>query len=156
MPEYPDVTVYIEALRARREGHALEGIRLASPFLLRTAEPPIVDTFGRRVVGFERIGKRIVFCMEGDLFLVLHLMIAGRLHWKDPGAAILRSRWLCAFDHRRQYESQPRQDEHRWRAALSRALHGDGYPGACGHQGAPGVVARSGNNTGANHRGRFI
>lgn len=98
MPELPDVTVYLEALRRRVRGEVLEGVRLGSPFLVRTVEPPLEAAFGRRVTGFRRIGKRIVFELDGDLFLVLHLMIAGRLAWKKPGEKIPAKRGLAAFD----------------------------------------------------------
>src|SRR5436309_5605353 len=86
MPELPDVTVYVEALAARIRGQRLEGVRVASPFLLRSVEPPLATVGGRVVAGVRRIGKRIVIDLEGDVHLVLHLMIAGRLHWK-PGPA---------------------------------------------------------------------
>ena len=79
MPELPDVTVYCERLAARTVGQPLERVRLASPFLLRTVTPPIAATFGKTVVGVERIGKRIVWALEDELFIVIHLMIAGRL-----------------------------------------------------------------------------
>lgn len=82
MPELPDVTVYIEALRQRIGGARLEKVRLFNPFLLRTAVPPIGEAEGKRVVEMSRIGKRIVIGLEGELHLVLHLMIAGRLHWE--------------------------------------------------------------------------
>ena len=82
MPELPDVTVYIEALRERIGKARLDKVRLFNPFLLRTAVPPIAAAEGKRVVGLSRIGKRIVLSLEGDLHLVLHLMIAGRLHWE--------------------------------------------------------------------------
>jgi formamidopyrimidine-DNA glycosylase len=85
MPELPDVTVYIEHLERRIVGATLEDVRVASPNLLRTAEPPLADTLGRRVLGVSRIGKRIAIHLEGGFHLVLHLMIAGRLHWKDAG-----------------------------------------------------------------------
>ncbi|MCP4328342.1 MAG: formamidopyrimidine-DNA glycosylase [Alphaproteobacteria bacterium] len=98
MPEYPDVTVYIEALRRRIDGAALEEIRLASPFLLRTFSPAPWDVAGRRVVAIRRIGKRIAIGLENDAWLVIHLMIAGRLHWKPAGAAIPGKRGLAAFD----------------------------------------------------------
>jgi len=81
MPELPDITVYIEALRPRIAGVRLERIRLASPFLLRSVDPPIAAANGHRVTGLGRLGKRIVIGLEDDLHLVLHLMIAGRLHW---------------------------------------------------------------------------
>src|SRR5438128_3291677 len=98
MPEIPDVVVYIESLQARVLGQVLERVRLLSPFLLRSVEPPISDVLGRRVVGLRRLGKRIVFELEGELFLVLHLMIAGRLHWKPRGAKPPGKIGLAAFD----------------------------------------------------------
>jgi formamidopyrimidine-DNA glycosylase len=85
MPELPDVVVYVEALERRIVGRRLEEIRLASPFVLRTAVPPIADAQGKRVAGVRRLGKRIVIELDGDLFLVLHLMIAGRLRWLARG-----------------------------------------------------------------------
>ena len=85
MPELPDVTVYCEALEERIGGEVLERVRLSSPFLLRTAVPPIGEAEGRRVAGVRRLGKRIVIALEGELYLVLHLMIAGRLRWLDTG-----------------------------------------------------------------------
>jgi formamidopyrimidine-DNA glycosylase len=85
MPELPDVDVYVEALERRIAGRRLEQIRLASPFVLRTAVPPIAEAQGRRVAGVRRLGKRIVIELEGERFLVLHLMIAGRLRWISPG-----------------------------------------------------------------------
>ena len=88
MPELPDVTVYVEALRARVVGQPLERIRLQSPFLLRSVEPPIGTVAGRAVRAVDRLAKRIVLALDGDLFLVLHLMIAGRLHWRPPGARL--------------------------------------------------------------------
>ena len=98
MPELPDITIYIEALELRTLGRELEKVRLASPFLLRTAVPPIKAVEGRRVVALRRLGKRIVIGLEGDLFLVLHLMIAGRLHWKAPGTLLKGKPALAAFD----------------------------------------------------------
>ncbi len=86
MPELPDVTVYIEALESRVLGHRLEHVRLLNPFILRTAVPPIASAEGKRVIGLRRVGKRIVFELEGPLYLVLHLMIAGRLRWLEPKA----------------------------------------------------------------------
>src|SRR5258706_15539252 len=85
MPELPDITVYAEALASRIAGQPLAGIRLFKPFLLRTAVPPLESAFGKRVTGISRLGKRIVLELEGDLFLILHLMIAGRLRWFAPG-----------------------------------------------------------------------
>ena len=88
MPELPDIVLYTEALSSRIVGETLTGVRLVTPFLLRTAVPPLETAYGRRVVGISRIGKRIVIELEGDLFLVLHLMIAGRLRWLVPGARL--------------------------------------------------------------------
>jgi formamidopyrimidine-DNA glycosylase len=90
MPELPDITVYIEALERRLRGARLESTRISHPFLLRTFDPPISSLYGRRVVGLRRIGKRIAIGFEGDHWLVLHLMIAGRLHWLDSGTAAAR------------------------------------------------------------------
>jgi len=87
MPELPDITVYIEALARRVRGRTLQKVRLLSPFLLRTALPPIDSLEGRKVVALRRLGKRIVFGFAGDQWLVLHLMIAGRLHWTDTSPA---------------------------------------------------------------------
>jgi formamidopyrimidine-DNA glycosylase len=98
VPEYPDVTVYIERLEAMLRGRALEGIRVASPFVLRTVDPPLSELHGRLVSGFERLGKRIIWCFEGELFLVIHLMIAGRLHWRKRQAALSGRNALAAFD----------------------------------------------------------
>ncbi len=86
MPELPDITVYVERLDAKLRGDVLQRIRLLNPFLLRTALPPIAQAEGKRVVGVERLGKRIVLALEGGLFLVIHLMIAGRLKWLAAGA----------------------------------------------------------------------
>ena len=99
MPELPDITVYIEALEERILGQQLERVRLATPFLLRTVEPPVSATEGRAVTGLRRIGKRIAIELEGDIWLILHLMIAGRLHWKPSQAKIPDGRrGLAAFD----------------------------------------------------------
>jgi len=98
VPELPDIHLYIEALDRRTTGRVLERVRLGGPSLLRSVDPPLAETHGRRVLGFRRLGKRIVFALENDLFLVLHLMIAGRLHWKKPGAALARRAGLAAFD----------------------------------------------------------
>jgi formamidopyrimidine-DNA glycosylase len=98
LPELPDIVLYLDALAPRVLNQPLERVRLGNPFLVRTLAPPISDAEGRRVVGLHRMGKRIVFVMEGDLFLVLHLMIAGRLRWRDRGAAIPRKVGLAAFD----------------------------------------------------------
>lgn len=98
MPELPDIVVYLERLKPRVQGQRLQRVRLANPFLLRTFEPPITDVNDRTVVGLRRLGKRIVFAVEPDLFLVLHLMIAGRLQWKPPGAKPPGKVGLAAFD----------------------------------------------------------
>lgn len=98
MPELPDIEAYIGALESRLVGQILERVRLGSPFVLRSVEPPLEATHGKKVLGFRRLGKRIVFCLEDDLFLVLHLMIAGRLRWKKSGAKIPRKAGLAAFD----------------------------------------------------------
>ena len=98
MPELPDVEVYVEALRARVVGHPLERVRLGSPFLLRTVEPPLTAFAGRRVASVSRLGKRVVLEFEGDLVLSVHLMIAGRLHWKPVGARLPGKVGLAAFD----------------------------------------------------------
>jgi formamidopyrimidine-DNA glycosylase len=99
MPELPDITVYIEALETRVLGQPLEGLRLANPFLLRSVNPPIRSAEGRCVEALRRLGKRIAIGLEGELWLVLHLMIAGRLHWQEPGAKLPGKRGgLAAFD----------------------------------------------------------
>ncbi|MCZ6828609.1 MAG: formamidopyrimidine-DNA glycosylase [Gammaproteobacteria bacterium] len=85
MPEYPDITVYLEALEQRIQGHELTAMTINSPFLLRTVSPAAAAFVGRRVLALERIGKRIVLGFEAELWLVIHLMVAGRLHWKDAG-----------------------------------------------------------------------
>ena len=98
MPELPDVAVYLEALERRVLGRTLTGVRLISPFVLRTVEPPIAAVAGRRVLHLRRIGKRIVLGLEGDLHLVIHLMIAGRLRWGASGAKAPGRIGLAAFD----------------------------------------------------------
>jgi formamidopyrimidine-DNA glycosylase len=98
MPELPDILAYIDALKARIVGQPLEHIRLASPFLLRTADPPPAEAEGWRVHDVRRIGKRIAIGVEGDLWIVLHLMIAGRLHWRPRGAKLGGRNNLAAFD----------------------------------------------------------
>jgi formamidopyrimidine-DNA glycosylase len=98
MPELPDVVVYIECLERRVSGQRLERVRIASPFVLRSAEPPIGEAEGKTVREIRRLGKRIVFALEDDLFLVLHLMIAGRLAWTERGAKIPGKIGLAALD----------------------------------------------------------
>jgi len=98
MPELPDIAAYLSALATRIVGQPIQQIRLASPFLLRTAQPPIADVEGRTVRELRRIGKRIAVGVEGDFWLVLHLMIAGRLHWRSRGAKLAGRQSLAAFD----------------------------------------------------------
>lgn len=98
MPELPDLTVYLEALETRVVGRALQRVRVASLFLLRTAVPPIESVNGRKIIALRRLGKRIAFGLEGDLWLVLHLMIAGRLHWEASGAKLGGKARIAAFD----------------------------------------------------------
>jgi formamidopyrimidine-DNA glycosylase len=98
MPELPDITVYIEALEARIVDQTLERIRIPKPFLLRSVDPPLSAANGRRVVGVRRMGKRIVVELDDDLFLVIHLMIAGRLRWVPTGAKVPGKIGLAAFD----------------------------------------------------------
>ncbi len=97
MPELPDITVYVEALEQRLRGARLESTRIAHPFLLRTFDPPLAALYGRRVSAFKRVGKRIAIGFEGDHWLVLHLMIAGRLHWLPHGAPKKGRAGLAAF-----------------------------------------------------------
>ena len=98
MPELPDITAYLTALERRIVGQPLEKVRLGSPFLLRTADPPLADTYGKIVRELRRVGKRILIGVEGDLWVVLHLMIAGRLHWRPVGAKLAGRKSLAAFD----------------------------------------------------------
>ena len=98
MPELPDIVVYIEALEKRIHGSVLERVRIASPFLLRTAVPPLSSVEGKKVVELRRLGKRICFGLEGDLWLVLHLMIAGRLHWSNERGKAAKPRNQAVFE----------------------------------------------------------
>jgi formamidopyrimidine-DNA glycosylase len=98
VPELPDVTVYLERLQAMFGGQVLERVRLGSPFVLRSVDPPLSEAAGKRLVEVRRIGKRIVLGLEGDLFLVIHLMIAGRLKYRKAGTAIPKKLGLAAFD----------------------------------------------------------
>lgn len=98
MPELPDINAYLSALEPRILGQPLQNVRVASLFLLRTAQPPLSDAHGRIVKELRRIGKRIAIGLEGQLWLVLHLMIAGRLHWRAPGARLAGRQSLAAFD----------------------------------------------------------
>ena len=98
MPEFPDVIVYIEALSERILNQPIQKIRVGSPFVLRSFDPPIGAAEGKRVLALRRLGKRIVFALEDELFLIVHLMIAGRFHWKPQGAKIARKYGQAAFD----------------------------------------------------------
>jgi len=98
MPELPDISAYISALEPRILGQPLQQVRITSPFLLRTVDPPLSSVDGRTVRAIRRIGKRIVIGVEGDLWLVLHLMIAGRLHWRPPQVKLGGRQNLAAFD----------------------------------------------------------
>jgi formamidopyrimidine-DNA glycosylase len=98
MPELPDVTVYVERLAARCVGETLERARVLGPSLLRSVDPPLSAAEGRRVIGVRRLGKRIVFELEGDLYLVFHLMIAGRFHWRERGARPNRKTGLASLE----------------------------------------------------------
>jgi formamidopyrimidine-DNA glycosylase len=98
LPELPDITVYIEALESRLLGQPLERVRIAKPFLLRSVDPPISEATGKLVTGIRRMGKRIVMELEDDLFLVIHLMIAGRLRWLPIGAKVPGKIGLASFD----------------------------------------------------------
>lgn len=98
MPEYPDLELYLSALEPRVLGQPLDKVRLGSPFLLRSVEPPLSGCFGRKVVGLRRLGKRLVFALEGELFLVVHLMVSGRFQWKPSGAKLPGRAGLAAFD----------------------------------------------------------
>ena len=98
MPELPDITAYIHALESRIMGQPIQQVRLASPFLLRTAEPPLESVDGHSIVELRRVGKRIAIGLEGELWLVLHLMIAGRLHWRKPDVKLGGRQNLAAID----------------------------------------------------------
>ena len=98
MPELPDITVYAESLEAKVRGDTLQRVRIASPFLLRTALPPVTSVEGRLVLGVERLGKRVVIALDGELFLVIHLMIAGRLHWHASGGKPPARNALATFE----------------------------------------------------------
>ena len=98
MPELPDIVIYLEHLRTRVLGEQIQSIRLLNPFVLRSVMPPLEEAAGRKVIELRRLGKRIVLGLEDDLFLVLHLMIAGRLHWRAPDAKLAGRQSLAAFD----------------------------------------------------------
>ncbi|NNF26934.1 MAG: formamidopyrimidine-DNA glycosylase [Gemmatimonadetes bacterium] len=98
MPELPEINLYLHALRVRVEGKVLQKIRIRSASLLKSYDPPISQASGKRVIGLRRIGKRVVFDLEDELFLVVHLMISGRFQWKEPGASIHKKMGHAAFD----------------------------------------------------------
>src|SRR5947209_17175601 len=98
MPELPDVTIYIEQLERRVRGATLEKLRIASPNVLRTFNPPYDSVQGRRILDIRPVGKRIVFSLEGDRFLAIHLMIAGRFQWKEKNTPLARRVGLAALD----------------------------------------------------------
>src|SRR4051812_10347527 len=98
MPELPDIVAYVEALERRIVGKPLETVRIRGPFVVRSVEPPISSAAGHKVTGTSRLGKRIVIALDGDLFIVIHLMIAGRLLWKPRGAPLTNRISLAAFD----------------------------------------------------------
>ncbi len=98
MPELPDIAVYLSSIAERARGAKLERVRVASPFVLRTAVPPIKEAEGKRLIDLERMGKRIVLCLEGDLFLVIHLMVSGRFRWLEKGGKIPAKLGLLALD----------------------------------------------------------
>jgi formamidopyrimidine-DNA glycosylase len=98
MPELPDITVYIEALQARVLGRSMTGVRIVNPFVLRSVEPPIQKLLGVPITGFRRMGKRIVMEFEGDVFMVIHLMIAGRLRWRASGGDVVRPAPMARFE----------------------------------------------------------
>jgi formamidopyrimidine-DNA glycosylase len=98
MPELPDVTVYVEALRERLMGHTLIHALIRGPFLLRSTQPPLTAAYGKKVLEVRRIGKRIAIGFEGEVWLALHLMIAGRLHWKPEGAKLAAKKAVAVFE----------------------------------------------------------
>jgi formamidopyrimidine-DNA glycosylase len=98
MPELPDIQIYLDALRLTILGQKLERIRIGNPFLLRSVEPPVDRFHDRELTDIDRLGKRIVMAFTDEYFLILHLMIAGRLHWKMPNAGLGRKSPLAAFD----------------------------------------------------------
>src|SRR2546423_595010 len=138
MPELPHLVVYLECLRPRILGQPLDRIRLFNPFLLRSVDPPPSATEGRAVTGLRRLGKRIVIALDGDLFLVLHLMIAGRLHWKPRGAKPPGKIGLAAFDFSTgtliltEAGSKRRASLHLPPGEAELAPHNPGRPGALG------------------------
>src|SRR5260370_22918143 len=143
MPALADITLYVDALTSRVVGQRLERVRLASPFLRRSAEPPLTDLASRTVVGVGRLGKRIVLAFEGEFFAVLHLMIAGRLHWKPAGVDLPRRRGLAAFDFPHgsllltEAGTKHRASLHLVRGAAALAAHHPAGPGVSGAAPAP-------------------
>jgi formamidopyrimidine-DNA glycosylase len=132
MPELPDITIYIEALEHRILGRPLLGVRLGSPFVLRSVEPPLAAFGGRMVRKLSRLGKRIVIGFDEELFIVIHLMIAGRLHWRAAGAPLARKIGLAAFDFAEgtlvltEVASKKRASIHAMRGAAALAGHDPG------------------------------
>jgi len=98
VPELPDLSNYIESLKSRITGETLNGIRISNPFVLRSVEPSIEDMSGRKIIGLSRLGKRIVIELEGEHYIVIHLMIAGRFRWYKAGAKMPGKLGLMAFD----------------------------------------------------------
>ena len=136
MPELPDVVLYIEHLTARVVGQPLERVRLGTPFLVRSVDPPLGEAEGRRVVGLRRLGKRIVLELEGELFLVFHLMIAGRFRWRSPRARVPGKVGLAVFEFPSgtlvltEASSKKRASLHVVRGAVGLAAHdAGGEPG---------------------------
>lgn len=132
MPELPDIVVYLDALERRVAGAVIERVRIASPFVVRTVDPPIQEAAGRRVRALARLGKRIVFGLDPDYYLIIHLMIAGRLRWKAAGAALPRRTGLAAFDFPRgvllltEASTQQRASIHLVRGDAALARHDPG------------------------------
>ena len=132
MPELPDITAYVEALERRILGRPLIGVRLGSPFVLRSVEPPLAAFAGKAVRTLSRLGKRIVVAFDEELFLVVHLMIAGRLHWRAAGAPLARRIGLAAFDFAdgtlvlTEVASKKRASIHAVRGAAALAAHDPG------------------------------
>ena len=132
MPELPDVVVYCERLQALAGGTPLLHLRLASPWVLRSVDPPVAEAEGRVLAGVRRLGKRVVLELEGELFVVIHLMVAGRLRRRDPGAVIPRKRGLAAFDFPAhtfvltEEGTRKRASIHLGRGAAGRAAHDRG------------------------------
>ena len=122
MPELPDITVYLEALESRVRGEALQAVRLGNPFVLRSVDLPIDAVSGRTVTNLERIGKRVVLVLDGEYFVVIHLMIAGRLRWRPANAKVPKGRGLAAFDF--QHGTLLFTEEGKKRRAALHLVHG--------------------------------